>query len=171
MRTLRRTGSVERPAGSKRGPASKLTPQLRERMGAWIEAQPDLTLAELQLRQTHAETSCQHGQTAVAALIGLEKFTTQIVRVGACHPCSRKDYQSALYYLRKWCLLFRNLSMTGIRSQRDGGSLLSPHRPLWRSGARSTGVRTLASTSTGYSIGEFRRFRVVRVNERLAIRP
>jgi len=50
MRTLRRTGSVGRPPGSKRGPASKLTPELRERMGAWIEAQADLTLAELQLR-------------------------------------------------------------------------------------------------------------------------
>ena len=50
MRTLRRTGSVERPPGSKRGPASNLTPELRERMGAWIEAQADLTLAELQLR-------------------------------------------------------------------------------------------------------------------------
>lgn len=50
MRALRRTGGVERPTGGKRGPASKLTPELRERMAAWIQTQPDLTLAELQLR-------------------------------------------------------------------------------------------------------------------------
>ena len=50
MRTLRRTGGIERLPGSKRGPASKLTPALRERMVAWIQAQSDLTLAELQLR-------------------------------------------------------------------------------------------------------------------------
>jgi len=50
MRTLRQTGGIERPAGGKRGPASKLTPELREGMGVWIQAQPDLTLAELQLR-------------------------------------------------------------------------------------------------------------------------
>lgn len=50
MRTLRQTGSIERPPGSKRGPASKLDPELRERMAAWIQAQPDLTLVELQLR-------------------------------------------------------------------------------------------------------------------------
>lgn len=50
MRTLRRTGSVERPAGGKRGPASKLTAEVRQRMAAWIQAQPDLTLAELQQR-------------------------------------------------------------------------------------------------------------------------
>jgi len=50
MRTLRRTGQVERPPGGKRGPASKLTEELRERMRAWIAARPDLTLAELQLR-------------------------------------------------------------------------------------------------------------------------
>lgn len=50
MRALRRTGSVERAPGGKRGPASKLTPELRERMSAWIQTQPDLTLAELQLR-------------------------------------------------------------------------------------------------------------------------
>jgi len=50
MRALRRTGAVERSPGGKRGPASKLTPQLRERMAAWIQTQPDLTLAELQLR-------------------------------------------------------------------------------------------------------------------------
>src|SRR5258706_7336964 len=50
MRTLRQTGGIERPPGGKRGPASKLTPELREGMAAWIQAQPDLTLAEMQLR-------------------------------------------------------------------------------------------------------------------------
>ena len=50
MRTLRQTGRVERPPGGKRGPASKLTEELRERIRAWIEARPDLTLVELQLR-------------------------------------------------------------------------------------------------------------------------
>jgi len=50
MRTLRRTGRIERPSGSKRGPASKLTPQLRETVRGWIQAQPDLTLAEMQHR-------------------------------------------------------------------------------------------------------------------------
>ena len=50
MRSLRQTGRIERPGGGPRGPASKLTPELRERMGAWIQTQPDLTLAELQLR-------------------------------------------------------------------------------------------------------------------------
>ncbi len=50
LRSLRHTGQVERRRGGKRGPASKLTPPLRERMRSWIEARPDLTLAELQLR-------------------------------------------------------------------------------------------------------------------------
>lgn len=50
MRTLRQTGKVERPPGGKRGPASKLTPELRERVRAWIEARRDLTLAQIQLR-------------------------------------------------------------------------------------------------------------------------
>jgi transposase len=50
MRTLRQTGGIERPRGGKRGPTSKLTAELREAMAAWIQVQPDLTLAELQLR-------------------------------------------------------------------------------------------------------------------------
>ncbi len=50
MRTLRQTGQIERPPGGKRGPASKLTEELRERIRAWVQARPDLTLAELQLR-------------------------------------------------------------------------------------------------------------------------
>ena len=50
MRTLRRTGKVERPPGGKRGPVSKLTAELRERMRGWIEARRDLTLAQIQLR-------------------------------------------------------------------------------------------------------------------------
>ena len=50
MRTVRQTGQVERPVGRPRGPVSKLTPQLREHLRAWVQTQPDLTLAELQLR-------------------------------------------------------------------------------------------------------------------------
>lgn len=50
MRQLRQTGRIERPPGAKRGPASKLTPELREHLTAWIRQQPDLTLVELQLR-------------------------------------------------------------------------------------------------------------------------
>lgn len=50
MRQLRQSGQIERPPGAKRGPASKLTPQLREQLATWIRQQPDLTLAELQLR-------------------------------------------------------------------------------------------------------------------------
>lgn len=50
MRAIRQTGCVERPPGRKRGPASKLGPELRERLAAWIRTQSDLTLVELQLR-------------------------------------------------------------------------------------------------------------------------
>ena len=50
MRTLRQTGCIERPAGNKRGPASKLTPELREQLRRWITSQPDLTLVEMQRR-------------------------------------------------------------------------------------------------------------------------
>ena len=50
MRTHRETGKVERPPGGKRGPASKLTPKLREQIKGWIQARSDYTLAELQLR-------------------------------------------------------------------------------------------------------------------------
>ena len=49
-RTLLHTGQMERPSGAKRGPASKLTGPVRERVGAWIAAQSDLTLAELRAR-------------------------------------------------------------------------------------------------------------------------
>lgn len=49
-RTIRETGKVERPPGGKRGPESKLTPELRDRMREWFRKQSDLTLAELQLR-------------------------------------------------------------------------------------------------------------------------
>jgi transposase len=77
MRTLRQTGRVERPAGSKRGPASKLTMELRERMRAWIEARPDLTLAELQLRlweQRQLEVSLSRLWTVLGEMgLGLKK--------------------------------------------------------------------------------------------------
>lgn len=50
MRRLRQTGHIERPVGGRRGPASRLTPQLRETVRGWIQAQPDLTLAEMRQR-------------------------------------------------------------------------------------------------------------------------
>ena len=50
MRTLRQTGKIERPPGGKRGPASKLTPEVRERIRTWIQTRSDYTLAELQMR-------------------------------------------------------------------------------------------------------------------------
>lgn len=49
-RTVRNTGTVERPAGGKRGPASKLTPEIREQMVAWMREQSDVTLVEMQRR-------------------------------------------------------------------------------------------------------------------------
>lgn len=49
-RTQRQTGQIERPVGGKRGPQSKITEELRKQIRGWIEARPDLTLIELQLR-------------------------------------------------------------------------------------------------------------------------
>ena len=46
--SLKRTGKMEKPPGGPRGPRSKLTPEVREQLRAWITRQPDLTLAELQ---------------------------------------------------------------------------------------------------------------------------
>jgi transposase len=48
--TLRSTGKMERPAGGRRGPASKMTAEVQEDLRSWIGQQPDLTLAELQDR-------------------------------------------------------------------------------------------------------------------------
>lgn len=45
-----RTGKMERPAGRRRGPASKITPEIARELQNWIREQSDLTLAELQLR-------------------------------------------------------------------------------------------------------------------------
>jgi transposase len=45
-----RTGKMERPAGRQRGPASKITEEIRQQLKDWIGKQADLTLAELQLR-------------------------------------------------------------------------------------------------------------------------
>lgn len=50
MRTLRQSGRIERPQGGKRGPASKLTEELRQELGRWIQSRSDLTLVELQLQ-------------------------------------------------------------------------------------------------------------------------
>ena len=49
-RALLHNGQMERPAGAKRGPASKLTAEVRERLRSWIATQADLTLAELRVR-------------------------------------------------------------------------------------------------------------------------
>lgn len=49
-RTVRSTGKVERPPGGKRGPASKLTPEIRQQINGWIREQSDLTLVQIQLR-------------------------------------------------------------------------------------------------------------------------
>jgi transposase len=55
-RMIRQTGKVERPPGGKRGPESKLTPEVRDRIRQWFRTQSDLTLAELQLRLWREET-------------------------------------------------------------------------------------------------------------------
>jgi transposase len=46
--TLSRTGKMERPAGGKRGPRSRITPEAEEYLRARVKQQPDLTLRELQ---------------------------------------------------------------------------------------------------------------------------
>ena len=48
--TFSRTGRWERPAQGRYGRRSKFTPQVRVRLGEWIDEQPDLTLRELQSR-------------------------------------------------------------------------------------------------------------------------
>jgi transposase len=48
--TLRRTGQMERPPAGRRGPRSKLTPEVQQQLRSRISRQPDLTLAELQQR-------------------------------------------------------------------------------------------------------------------------
>ena len=45
-----RTGKMERDPGKPRGPASKLTVEIRRQLQDWISEQADLTLAEMQLR-------------------------------------------------------------------------------------------------------------------------
>lgn len=47
---LRRTGKMERELGRKRGPASKVTPEIEQDLKDWIGKQADLTLSELQAR-------------------------------------------------------------------------------------------------------------------------
>jgi transposase len=49
-RAYRASGQMERPVGSKRGRASKLTPEMQQQLQVWIQRQPDLTLKELQGR-------------------------------------------------------------------------------------------------------------------------
>ncbi len=45
---LRATGKMERPPGRRRGPASKVTPEVEQDLRSWIEQRADRTLAELQ---------------------------------------------------------------------------------------------------------------------------
>ncbi len=45
-----RTGKMERVAGAKRGPASKITPEIEAFLAEAVKSKPDTTLAELQLR-------------------------------------------------------------------------------------------------------------------------
>jgi len=45
-----RTGKMEWVAGAKRGPASKITPEVRVFLSAAVKSKNDTTLAELQLR-------------------------------------------------------------------------------------------------------------------------
>src|ERR1700683_2633600 len=59
---LRRSGKMERPAGRRRGPASKVTAEIEREWKDWISKQADLTLAELPLRlfgQRQLETRLQ----------------------------------------------------------------------------------------------------------------
>lgn len=46
----KRTGEMERPAGRRRGPVSKITAEIEADLKTWIAEQPDLTLAEMQVR-------------------------------------------------------------------------------------------------------------------------
>jgi hypothetical protein len=41
---------MERVAGAKRGPASKITPEIEAFLAEAVKSKPDTTLAELQLR-------------------------------------------------------------------------------------------------------------------------
>ena len=47
---LHRSGKMERAAGRRRGPTSKITVEIQQELQDWIAKQADLTLAELQLR-------------------------------------------------------------------------------------------------------------------------
>lgn len=66
-----RTGKIERTPGKPRGPASKLTAEIRQQLREWIAAQSDLTLAELQLRlyqARHVEVSLSRLWTVLREL-------------------------------------------------------------------------------------------------------
>jgi transposase len=45
-----RTGQKQRPPQTQQGPASRLTPAVEQQLRSALRQQPDLTLAELQLR-------------------------------------------------------------------------------------------------------------------------
>lgn len=69
---LTRTGKMERPLGGRRGPASKITAEIEQEVKNWIAKQPDLTLAELQLR-LHEQCQLE---------ISLSRLWTVLKRVG-----------------------------------------------------------------------------------------
>lgn len=50
-RALLHNGEMERVAGAKQDPNSKMTAEVRERLRDWLTVQSDLTLAELRARQ------------------------------------------------------------------------------------------------------------------------
>ncbi len=62
-----RTGKMDRVPQSRNGRPSRLTPEIRDKMRAWIAVRPDLTLAELQTRL--AEELSLHVSTAQIWLV------------------------------------------------------------------------------------------------------
>ena|SRR5882724_2855221 len=48
--TLGRTGKMEKPPAGPRGPRSKITADIEKQLRAWIAAESDLTLMEMQAR-------------------------------------------------------------------------------------------------------------------------
>ena len=68
---LHRSGKMERAAGRRRGPTSKITLEIQQELQGWIAKQADLTLAELQLRlfeQRKLEISLSHLWTVLQGL-------------------------------------------------------------------------------------------------------
>ena len=155
MRTQRQTGRVERPPGGKRGPASKLTAELRERIRAWIEARPDLTLAELQLRlweRQELEVSLSRLWTVLDEMgLYLKKVT----------PCRRARYARGPF--RAQCLVAGDQPDRSVEADFPGRErchhrndpALRP-RPAWRACGRRYSLRPLANVDRSRSDPRFR---------------